>query len=166
MANAQNDLKRMRFVADDQNFSVSSSEWSRREFLKDRESAPDVRTAATAGEEFVPGFGDLQVDAYSYLFDGNPDVKDDAAINERAIWHKRVIDTAKGTEEFNRLRGFTVRNRVNSLMGVLQLGEVVGQMPEEMLDAIREQQEIGNELDEKQDELESLRNLWQDLDDQ
>ena len=63
--NAQNDLRRMRFVADDQNFSVSSSEWSRREFLKDRESAPDVRTAATVGEEFVPGFGDLQVDAYS-----------------------------------------------------------------------------------------------------
>ncbi len=164
--NSRDDLRLMRHIATDGNYSVESSEWNRREFLKDRDASSDVKKAARFGEEFVPGFQDLQVDGYNYLFQGNPIVKDDDEIDQRALWHKRVIETAKGTEEFNRLRGFTIRNRVNSLMGVCKLNDVVEQLPEEMLDAIRDQNEIGDELDKKQDELESLRKLWQDLDDQ
>ena len=164
--NSRDDLRLMRHFATDGNYSVESSEWNRREFLKDRDASSDVKKAARFGEEFVPGFQDLQVDGYNYLFQGNPIVKDDDEIDQRALWHKRVIETAKGTEEFNRLRGFTIRNRVNSLMGVCKLNDVVEQLPEEMLDAIRDQNEIGDELDKKQDELESLRKLWQDLDDQ
>ena len=160
------DLRRMRHVADDSNYSVESSEWGRREFLKDRSKAADVRDASIRGEEIVPGFEDLQVDGYHYLFNGNVVVKEDDAIDQRATWHKRVIETAKGTEEFKRLRSLTVRNRINSLMGVCKLNDVVEELPQDMIDAINEQNEIGEDLDKKQDELESLRKLWQDLDDQ
>ena len=156
-------LDMLRHLADDSAFSVESSEWSRREWTRIRQGAKELEALAKKGETCLPNFADLQCDAYHSFFQSSPEVKNEFELADGAAGSAEIIRHLMSLPDYKRLHGYTEHNEPASALATRKVNKVVADLPEEVKEKIREQQNDANELSEMEEELESLRNMWRNI---
>lgn len=156
-------LEILRHLSDESSFAVDSSEWSRREWMRVKKSAPDLETLQACGETDFPNFGDLQCDGYHAFYQGQPRVKAEHELSDKAAASAHIVRHMARLEEYKRLRTYTVRNQPAATVAVRKMNQVVKDLPGDVKDKMKDQQEKANELGEKENELEALREMWRDL---
>jgi uncharacterized protein with von Willebrand factor type A (vWA) domain len=158
-----NYLETLRHLADDSAYSVESSEWSRREWTRIKKAARELESLTREGEVELPNFSDLQCDAYHAFFRSDPEVKNEFELKEGAAGSAAIIRHMISLPDYKRLHGYTEHNEPASALAVGRVNRIVDDLPESVKEKIREQQEGANSLEEMEGELESLRGMWRDL---
>jgi uncharacterized protein with von Willebrand factor type A (vWA) domain len=156
-------LDAKRHIADESAFAVDSSEWSRREWFRLRDTAPDLQRAGESVQHIVPNIDDMQCDSYHWFYQGDPKISTQD-LSDDALASGLILNHMSGLEEYKRLRTHTVRNQPASTVAVRKIKTLVENLPEDVQDKITEQQNAQNEENEAKRELETLRDMWRDLD--
>lgn len=156
----------LKHLSDESAYAVDSSEWSRREWMRVRESAPDLDALQKQGEIDYPNFSDLQCDAYHSFYLGKPDVKGADELSDKGVASRHIANHMQSLEDYKKLRAYTQHNQPASTVAVRKVNSIVDALPQELKEKISEQQGLANELEEQEEELESLRDMWRDLDEQ
>jgi uncharacterized protein with von Willebrand factor type A (vWA) domain len=159
-------LELLRHIADESAYAVDSSEYSRREWIKAKEAAPDLKSLQSQGEVTLPNFADLQCDSYHTFYQSKPLMKDADELADKAVASRHIVNHMQSLEEYKRLHGYTQHNQPAATVAVRKVNQIVDDLPDDVKGKIGEQQTLANELDEAEQELETLRDMWRELDEQ
>lgn len=143
--------------------TLRSNKWDRLDIERLVESVPDFRKEVQALWDSVETGKGAAHDAFLSFYKGDPEPLDQFAIRPDHLVNAHVRDTLVGMKEWTELRevGGTVGNDLASAMSFMSMRPDI----EGIFDRLKSQQDLANQLQQKQDELEQAQQENQDPDD-